>query len=686
MATLTTEWQMLGEKYLGNSYGNLYVRLYARYSEQDIVNNRSYVYVESRAYFTGGYIKDNQGSGYVALYGTVNGSCTYVSKGETVIATTSSWVSHADNGTLNIHGIAYLNFPNWGWSGTVDVWAAVPSIPRQARIKSVPEEFTDVDKPTVTFDNAAKGALPIQVCISWTGGDDISYRSIKNPTDTSYTFEFTEEELNKLYDATVSAGSNSIDVVFYVTTIIGGKYHGSTLRSKFTVVDCMPTLDPEVLDNGSTSTQLTDNPKVLIRHFNYPKATVNAAGLKRASIIKRTVTCGSQVRTDIDEYAQFDNVDSNEFIFTVVDNRGNTVSKTITVDMVDYVAPTCRSYITTDLASNNTADININISGKCFNGSFGAQNNVIVVEYRYKTNDENFPVDENGIDEWINIPISFIENAYSAEVKLENLDYKGTYTVQSRIRDTINYGYIYAKEEIVKIVPTFDWGEDDFNFNVRVFKEGNPMGYYPIGGIYTSTDGTNPAELFGGTWQLMRTFYGGELVAYSTTWNTVDNNTIFMKDSKNGFSDIFSGDNTSNHIVNYIPDILTKSSGTIWVQTKGIVGLVETYVELSGHSTSGCCGIWFHTNNKNELPDTVIMTGGGSLQGVHIGNGSEYSGTSSRYFYNINDTDVGTNFFVNPIWMPYGGNFQPSCSGLKSILQVKAFAKGGVTYMWKRTA
>ena len=694
MATMLVQdkWVLLSEQYLGNSSGNLYVRLWAKLWGSDIATNRSYVYIEAWAYYTGSWIKDNQGSGYVTD-GTSrkDGACTYLTNGETKIAGIEGWYTHNNDGTLDLWAEAYLKFPNWSWSGKASAWCTLPRIARKAELISAPD-FTDEDSPTIKFTNRAGSAVTTQVCISWTGGDDIRYRNINSPTDTSYTFKFNEDELNKLYDATVSSGSNTIPVTFYVTTWSGSTLIGaSTLQRKFTVVNCAPVLEPTIVNYGSTSTRLTGNSNILIRHFNYPRAEFNAIGTKRASIVSKTVTCGAQILTASDDYAQFNNVGSNEFVFTVVDNRGNSVSKTITKEMIDYVIPTCRSIITTDLSSNNEADIDIAISGKCYDGSFGVQDNVIVVEYRYRTNDESYPVDENGLEIWN--ALDFItdkqNNTYSAQVTLSDLDYKGTYTIQSRVRDTINYSNIYAKEEIVKIIPTFDWGENDFNFNVPVFKEGNPMGYYPIGGIYTSSDSSDPGEKFGGTWELVRMFHGGELIAYSTTWNTDSASTSFSSNTDAGVSDIFVGDNTSNHIVNYIPNILTKSSGTIWVQTFGVVGLVEAYVEISGAAADGCYGIWFKMNNFNPaLPETVILTGGGSMQGLgyNYRNVNQiYSGTSSRYFYNIADSDVGSSFYVNPTWMPYGGKFIPCSSGTRCVLQVKAYAKPGY-YSWKRTA
>ena len=134
-------------------------------------------------------------------------------------------------------------------------------------------------------------------------------------------------------------------------------------------------------------------------------------------------------------------------------------------------------------------------------------------------------------------------------------------------------------------------------------------------------------------------------------------------------------------IHNYIPGILVGNSGTIYVSTQGIVGLVEAYVTISGSTkNAGCYGIWWGLANSNTLPDKVAMRGGGGLVAVS----GEFSGNSMQYFYDVSDDDTGSGFFVNPTWEPYGGSFVPCSSGTYTTLQVKAFAKGGTTYMWKR--
>ena len=154
MATLTTSYQKLGEAYLGNSYGNLYIRIYAKYSEQDITNNRTKVQYQARAYFSGNsYILDQQSSGNVkgtsASQVNYSRSSSYPS-GETTLGTTEAWVSHNNDGTMSISASAYLNFPNWGWSNTATGTADLPTIPRASKITATSANIEETSQITVT--------------------------------------------------------------------------------------------------------------------------------------------------------------------------------------------------------------------------------------------------------------------------------------------------------------------------------------------------------------------------------------------------------------------------------------------------------------------------------------------------------------------------------------------------------
>lgn len=130
--TLTKSYQMLKQAYLGSSYGDLYIRIYAKYSEQDETNLTSTVQYQARAYFSGNYIYDAGSSGTVSGTGASSSSYSKSSRyesGETVLGTITGTVSHnAETGEASITASASLNFPNWGWSNTATGSADLPII------------------------------------------------------------------------------------------------------------------------------------------------------------------------------------------------------------------------------------------------------------------------------------------------------------------------------------------------------------------------------------------------------------------------------------------------------------------------------------------------------------------------------------------------------------------------------
>lgn len=368
--------------------------------------------------------------------------------------------------TASIQAAVYYSAVNCTGSASF----GLDTIPRQATLTYAPD-FHDESNPIISYSNPAGTAVTsLQACISFVGDkDDIAYRDI-DKTGSTYMFALSDAERDVLRKNTLS--SNSRTVIFYVRTLIGGVYYHSVAPRTFTVINCAPTLSPIVEDLGSASYVLTQNRDKLIRYFNYPQATFNAVAKKGASIVSRTVTCGSQTLTASGDYTQFNNVDSNVFTFTIRDNRGNTATETISKDMVDYITPSCYIGINKDLNPDNTASITLNIAGDYYQGSFGAVDNTLTVEYRYKNKTAEYPTDEYGNEIWNTVEASVSGITYAATTIIENIDYKDTYTIQTRVKDKIYTGGVAAKDEIVKIVPTFDWGENDFNFNVPVHSKG----------------------------------------------------------------------------------------------------------------------------------------------------------------------------------------------------------------------
>ena len=162
MATLTTSFQRLGEAYIGTSGGSLYVRIYAKYTKQDIANNRTYVVYEARSYYDkASYIYDQQGS--IGVSGTSadyqSAGCTRPTGiGESVSVSTEGWVYHNNDGTKSISCAASISFPNWGWGNTAYGSADLPRIPRASGVACSSPYIGDnaiisIDKKASSFTN-----------------------------------------------------------------------------------------------------------------------------------------------------------------------------------------------------------------------------------------------------------------------------------------------------------------------------------------------------------------------------------------------------------------------------------------------------------------------------------------------------------------------------------------------------
>lgn len=405
----------------------------------------------------------------------VNGSyysgsvSVYIANNTTkTLASGSTTISHNSDGTKSFAYSFSQDFKitfSGSYIGTVSGSGSesLDSIPRYATMTGAPD-FNDEDTNlTIYFDNP--GNFDLQLKIE-AGGDRALIVRDKVTKTSPYTFVLSEDEKKRLRQ---KCTSTSMPVRFTVATYLNGVVtNWQWIDKTMTLINYMPTLNPTVVDVGSVSTTLTGDPNKLIMHYNLARVAFNAAAVKEASISSMKVTCGNYSRTSDGDIWH---VESGTFIFTVTDSRGNSVSKTVTKETIDYIPLTCNAWYDTELVEETTANITLNIWGNYFNGSFGASSNTLTLEYRYKVNNGSYPTDDNGNDVWTAVTNpTTSDSKYTASKTLTGVDYQDTYTFQVRASDVINSGDNAKHFEFkAKIVPVFDWSEKDFNFNVPVY-------------------------------------------------------------------------------------------------------------------------------------------------------------------------------------------------------------------------
>ena len=413
------------------------------------------------------------------------------------ISTFTKRVQHNDDGTKSITISTYANGhassfgPSSSTADSADCKASVTveldDIPRKATLVNVPSSFNDEENPIITYNNAADNSVELlQACISLTGSrDDVEYRDIPKTGTSKYTFPLDETNSDgKKYRDVLRDGTpgNSREVIFYIKTKIAGVTYVDQATSKLNIVNANPTLAPEVYDNNEVTKNLTGNNKILVKYYSNAHYVVNASPKKGSTISSVKVTHNG--KTVGNTSGTWNGVENGTFIFNATDSRGNTAEpETIILQLVDYVKLTC------DIGDNKpglSGNMTVTCSGNYFNGGFGAKNNELTVQYRYKLQNGTY-------SEWANMSTNISGQTYTASANVTGLDNKATYVFQTRAIDLLNTSGVNSSEKSVSYTPVFDWGKNDFRVNVDLYVKDKLIdtrydllyGYIGISGVFT---------------------------------------------------------------------------------------------------------------------------------------------------------------------------------------------------------
>jgi hypothetical protein len=354
---------------------------------------------------------------------------------------------------------------------TVSTDITVPSIIEPANLTFWPTKFTDEDNPTIEYTNPdgnALDALEVRIANS-RFNTIIDYRGV-NKTGNSYTFNFTPAERTQLL-ATIGNGTTAT-VYFQMVMRRGDESRALNLKSStLTLANVSgPTITASIEDTKHK--YITGGGLKFIRGNNEMAFSMTATGQKGATITSVAVICGNT--TIRATSGTFTNIENETVIFSATDSRGRTSTETITLEPVPYIKPTCNQTVKMILQSDTEAQISLDIEGNYFNENFGKMDNYLILYVRHKRNDEDY-------GDWVDISplISEISNGrYKLHADMSGFDPSGTYTFQCAAEDYLSTAV--SDEYPVQFIPVFDWSKDDFNFNVPVYIEGNPLVDYVI--------------------------------------------------------------------------------------------------------------------------------------------------------------------------------------------------------------
>lgn len=485
MATLTTSYQLLGEKYLGSSYGDLYIRIYAKYNSQNINNNNSSVTYQSRLYFTGNYIVSKnpttvttKGTGasdntisWDSFEGKQDG--TY-KKGETVLKTISGTVTHDNSGNASISASAYFNAGPWGWSATASGSANLPTIPRETDLPSFASAEVE-QTTTITLSPKISGAkhsikLVFGNLTNWLKADGslgtsevkLSGKSLPITIPTSYYGQF---------DGTRKTGT------LYLYTYNGNTKIGSGKSKSFKITCnsglCTPVITATVKDTNNKTVALTGDEKTLVANASNvlvtPTIRVSDSDDGKGYVTSKTVN--SIVFTS-GTYT-VNKATSKDFIISATNSRGYTGTKTVSMNRVVPYIPLTFNIKNLYRPEPTTGEIRLEYDGKYYPGEFtnnlgdSGVFNSLEIKWFYKLKKDSEYTAGGTLTPTINTE----KNTYSGSLSLgTNFDYQQQYDFRFKYKDKI------VSTSIDKIVtrglPIFWWSEDAVHIIGDLYVEG----------------------------------------------------------------------------------------------------------------------------------------------------------------------------------------------------------------------
>lgn len=412
----------------------------------------------------------------------------------TVVASGSYTMTHASDGKRSFSAYAeagiYTVAVNCSGSGSWEL----PTIARGASITSAPD-FNDTQSPKVNYTNPAGTAVStLQIAIvnpSNVNTVYCAYRDISK-TGTSYTFNFTQAELQKFYTATIN--SMTLRVRFRIKTVISGTTIYNDVDKTLTIVNCYPVFNVAYLDTKASTVAATGNNQLIVRNLSTLRINVtNAATFKSATV--KTASCtilNKNYTANISNGSATLNIgtiDTSQSISVpvkVTDSRGYYATLTLNIRVLDWTPPTAD--ITLKRQSNFYTETGITVDAKYADD---IANNVLTIKARYKkTGDGTYSqyiTLEDNVEQTVNL-----DNNYSWDVQVTIYDNFGNTTYNRTVGRGVPLMYRDIKRQSVSFggFPQYD---ESFEITGRLFVNNEDIvsKFTGIGGIARNAPTSN---------------------------------------------------------------------------------------------------------------------------------------------------------------------------------------------------
>lgn len=311
----------------------------------------------------------------------------------------------------------------------------------------------------------------------------ISIPNIKELENFTYTsgsnFKLSTETLNYLYE--YMKNSKTVNIGAVIETWNGSTKIGESIELVNTcfITGCEPTIESvNYLDTSEKAISVTGDNQKIIRNFSNLMINLNnLKSLKGATLIKCQATIngitkdfsnisGNSIETTSLDFGTIDTSTNIDATIVLTDSRGYTDTKTITINILNYINLSINATI--KRIQPTTGEVGITFSGNYFNGSFGSTSNTLTLNWYYR---------EKGSSTWITggtLKTLISKNTYTNGTSIISLgkmfEYQKSYEFYLEVADKLTT--LQPTFLVTQGIPIFNWGEDFVNFMKKVLLNG----------------------------------------------------------------------------------------------------------------------------------------------------------------------------------------------------------------------
>lgn len=497
---LGTSWTTIGQGSQTINDATLTYYIEAKLSSQSIANNTSTINTRARTVFSGYYMRSYGYSFSCTGCTTKSGTGLYSFTTETVL-TGSVTVSHSSTGTGTLSMSGSCVGSGLGLSISASGSIALPTIPRASTPTFSSDPLTIGSTQTITTNRASSSfthTIKIEI------GD---YSTTISNVGASTTWAASASELMQYMDAyqkTVSVTCTT----YSGTTSLGTKTTTFVLQVDTSVYK--PVIGTATLSDTNATTTALETSGTFIKGYSVLSAviplSVNDTGYG-SELASATVTLGStstsySLSGTSASITFTGSVSTSSLVISVTDNRGYTVTSTVTLTVLDY-SPVTINTITTERVNSNGVPsetgeyVSYSIECTVFKGSFGQATNTVTVSTQSKA--ASATTYDASVTEQA---VTTSGNGEVGQMTITGISV-GQYTPSSQfdimftLTDALSSS-TFASIRIHEGVPVFAWGEDHFDVygELHIHDRDDVTDYISIGSDGSGLSGILTAQKF----------------------------------------------------------------------------------------------------------------------------------------------------------------------------------------------